>query len=460
MKVLFVQPRTNPHVWGGDAIFVIEPLWAEYLGAGVKSRHDTRLLDMRLEEVSFEATLRDFRPDIVAMTAYTVDVNTIKDLAKRARDFDPSIRVVLGGYFANKNADQLLAAGIDVVVPGEGVNTFRELIDTWQDRGRQADLRNIAGLAFPVDRQVHATPVRTWPSLDSYPFPDRRLSAHIRGRYFDRWMKPVASLMSSYSCPFRCEFCCLWPTTAGKYLSRSPESLLAEIATIEEDYVWFTDDEAFIDGPRMESLARLLEANGIRKQYFFMTRSDSIRRNSHRFELWARAGLKRVMVGFESIRGQDLLTFNKEATVSDNDEAIAILQHNGLDINSNFVLTQDYQPVDFANLQRYVEAKDLSFPLYFILTPFPGTVLYERVRKDIFLHNYDFYDLLHTVLPTAMPLRDFYACFSRLYGAVEPLRRGILEYGEALDKVVVRNVRKVLESMRQTQPSSPLLPRL
>ena len=36
MKVLFIQPPTNPHVWGGDAIFVLEPLWAEYLGAGLR----------------------------------------------------------------------------------------------------------------------------------------------------------------------------------------------------------------------------------------------------------------------------------------------------------------------------------------------------------------------------------------------------------------------------------------
>jgi hopanoid C-3 methylase len=362
---------------------------------------------------------------------------------------------VLGGYFANANSHLLHETPIDVVVPGEGVNTLRELVDAWQDRGVHADLRGVSGLVFPGDGQMNTTPVRAWPSLDSYATPDRRLSAHVRGRYFDKWMKPVASIMSSYSCPFRCEFCCLWPTTGGKYLSRSPESLVAEIAGIEEDNVWFTDDEAFIDGPRMERVARLLDARGIRKQYFFMTRSDSIRRNPQRFELWARAGLKRVMVGFESIRAPDLLAFNKEATVADNDEAIAILQRNGLEINSNFVLTQDYEPHDFENLQRYVDAKELSLPLYFILTPFPGTVLYERVKKDIFLHDTDFYDLLHTVLPTAMSLRDFYAHFSKLYGAIEPLRRGILGYGESLDELVVRNVRKVLESMRPGQPLTP-----
>jgi radical SAM superfamily enzyme YgiQ (UPF0313 family) len=154
------------------------------------------------------------------------------------------------------------------------------------------------------------------------------------------------------------------------------------------------------------------------------------------------------MVGFESIRSQDLLTFRKDATVDDNDGAIAILQANDLEINSNFIVNQDYTADDFVNLQRYVEAKKLGLPLYFILTPFPGTVTYEKVKSDIFLHDYDFYDLLHTVLPTAMPLRDFYAHFSRLYGAIEPLRRGIQGYGDSLDELVVRNVRKVLTSMK------------
>lgn len=457
MRMLFIQPATNPHVWGGDAIFVIEPLWAEYLGAGLKSGHDVRLFDMRLEKQPLEDVLREFAPDVVGMTVYTVDVNNVKRLADRIKGFNDAIRVVVGGYFANKNYARLHHPSIDVVVPGEGVNTLRALVDTWDAKGFDADLRGIPGLALPVDGGMQATGVRPWPSLDSYPSPDRGLSAHVRSSYFDKWMKPAASISTSYSCPFRCEFCCLWPTTDGRYLSRSPESVVDEIAGIEEDFIWFTDDEAFIDGPRMEAIARLLEARGIQKSYFFMTRADSIRRNAKRFELWARVGLRRVMVGFESIRAKDLIDFNKEATPADNEEAIAILQRNGLEINSNFVLTQDYQPHDFVNLQRYVEAKQLSLPLYFILTPFPGTVTYERVKQWIFLHDYDFYDLLHTVLPTAMPLRDYYAHFSKLYGAIEPLRRGILGYGESLDELVVQNVRKVLESMRSAVPS-PVLP--
>ena len=449
MKVLFVQAPTNPHVWGGDAIFITEPLWAEYLGAGLKGEHDARLFDMRVQKTPLEDTLREFQPDVVGMTAYTVDVNTVRRLAGQIKAFNPATRVVVGGFFSNKNWAQLHDPNIDVVVPGEGVGTLRELVDTWAAKGLAADLSGLAGLALKQNGGMALTPVRRWPHLDTYGHPDRTMSAHVRHQYFDKWMKPVASITSSYSCPFRCEFCCLWPTTEGKYLSRSPESFVDEIASIPEEFVWFTDDEAYIDAKRMEKIARLLIERGIKKRYFFMTRADSIRRNAKGFELWAEAGLKRVMVGFESIRSKDLIDFHKDATVDDTHEAIAILQKNGLEINSNFIVGQDYEPVDFENLQRYVDAKNLGLPLYFILTPFPGTITHDKTKDQIFLHDYDYYDLLHTVLPTKLSLREFYSHFSKLYGAIEPLRRGIQGYGEDLDQLVVRGARKVLESMRE-----------
>jgi radical SAM superfamily enzyme YgiQ (UPF0313 family) len=435
-------------VWGGDAIFVIEPLWAEYLAAGLKDAHDARLFDMRVQKTPLADTLAAYQPDVVAMTAYTVDVKTVKRLAREIKASDREIRVVVGGYFANGSPQELRDPAIDVVVPGEGVNTLRDLVDAWADKGWGADLERVAGLALPQDGGMKLTAIRPWPHLDSYRIPDRSLSARVRDNYFDQWMKPVASITSSYSCPFRCEFCCLWPTTNGRYLSRSAESFVDEVATIREENVWFTDDEALIDGRRMHRIADLLAERGIRKQYFFMTRTDSIRRDPKLIEKWARVGLKRVMVGFESIREKDLVDFHKDATLQDTDAAIEILQSNGLEINSNFVLTQDYEPRDFETLQRFVESRNLGLPLYFILTPFPGTVTWKKLEPMIFERNYDLYDLLHTVLPTKMPLRDFYAAFSRLYGAIEPLRRGIQGFGDNLDELVVRNLRKVVSSMR------------
>src|SRR5262245_42213416 len=407
MRVLFIQPPTNPHVWGGDAIFVTEPLWAEYLASGLEDAHDVALFDMRVQKTPLSDTLASFRPNVVGMTAYTVDVNTVKRLAEEIKATDKAIRVVVGGFFANGAPAELLTPHIDVVVPAEGVNTLRELVDTWEAKGVKADLAGLRGLALHDNGGMKMTPQRPWPHLDSYRIPKRALSAHVREHYFDKWMKPVASIMSSYSCPFRCEFCCLWPTTNGKYLSRTPESFVDEVATIAEPNVWFTDDEAMIDVPRMHRIADLLQERGIKKSYFYMTRTDSIRRDPKLMEKWAKVGLKRVMVGFETIRDRDLVDVNKDATMEDTHESIAILQHNDLEINSNFVLAQDYEQQDFDNLQRFVDNRNLGLPLYFILTPFPGTVTYEKMKDQIIEPNYDYYDLLHSVLPTKMNLQDY-----------------------------------------------------
>ena len=450
MKVLFIQSPTNPYVWGGDAIFVVDPVWAGYLGAGLKGAHDTALLDMRVDDRQLSDVVREFAPDVVGFTSYAVDHNTVKRLAGEVKHHDPEIRVVVGGYHAGGAPEDFLHPNIDVVVPGEGVNTLRELVNTWDRDGWAADLSGIAGVAFEQDGVLAKTAARPWPPLDSYRIPDRTLSASVRDRYFDKWMKPVAAITSSYSCPFRCEFCVLWPRTDGKYLARSPESFVDEIGTIDEEFIWFTDDEAFIDAPRMDRIADLLLERNIKKRFFLMTRSDSIRNHPALIEKWAKAGLHRVMVGFESIREQDLTAFNKDATLEDNDIAINILQKNDLEINSNFVLTQDYDNGDFEQLRRYVEKRELPLPLFFILTPYPGTVTWRKVKDDIFLHDYDFYDLLHTVLPpTKLSIRDYYVQFSKLYGAAPPIARGIKDYGEGLDEQVMRNLRKALGSMNR-----------
>ena len=457
MKVLLIQPPTNPYVWGGDAIFIIDPVWSEYLGAGLNDAHDVKVMDMRVEKQAIEDVIKEWGPNVIGMTSYTVDYNSVKRLAKQIKAADPEIRVVVGGYHANGAPQEFMDPDIDVVVPGEGVNTLRELVDTWESKGWKADLSGIKGLAYKEGDNggMHKTPVRAWPHLDSYKFPDRSLTAHCREHYFDKWMKPVAAITSSYSCPFRCEFCVLWPTTDGKYLARSPESFVDEVATIEEDFVWFTDDEAFIDTRRMHEIADLLLERGIKKEYFLMTRSDSIRRDPALMEKWRKAGLRRVMVGFESIREKDLVDFRKDATTDDNDIAIDILKQNGFEINSNYVLAQDYDQKDFDDLRAYVEKYELPLPLYFILTPFPGTVTWQKFKDQIFLHDYDFYDLLHTVIPpTKMEIEDYYTQFSKLYSTVPPLARGIAQYGEGLDELVIRNLKKARKSMREA--SSPL----
>ena len=71
-------------------------------------------------------------------------------------------------------------------------------------------------------------------------------------------MQPLASIRTSKGCPFRCNFCALWKIAGGRYLKREPEKIVQELAEIEEEFVFFADDESLVDVARMKRLAELI----------------------------------------------------------------------------------------------------------------------------------------------------------------------------------------------------------
>lgn len=449
MKVLIVQPATNPKVLGGDLIFKTEPLWAEYLASAVQKNHDVEILDLRMGG-NFQETLERFQPNIIAMTAFTVDVNSVKKLSQEAKRLEPEILTVVGGYHASLAPNDFNDHNIDVIVIGEGIFTFKDVVEAFEEGD---NFSSIPGIAFRLENNLIKNESRPWHHLDSYNFPNRTLTTQHRKEYFDKWMKPLATIRGSYSCPFRCDFCCLWPMTNSKYLSRTPESFVAELKTIEEENIFFSDDEALIDVERMRKIADLIKKEGIKKQYFFMTRSTSIRKKPDIIEKWAEIGLRRVLLGLESPRERDLVDFRKDATIDDNNQAIAILKQNDIEINSMFVIAQDYDKKDFENMDNYVKSQGLEMPIFCILTPFPGTPLYEKVKKQIIVEDYDIWDLLHTVLPTTnLSLKEFYLEFAKLYGGLEPLYRGILSHRKTVSaEDTVENIRRVIKAMRKKE---------
>jgi hopanoid C-3 methylase len=447
MKILLVQTATNPKVLGGDLIFRTEPLWAEYLASSVQETHDVEILDLRMGG-DFQETLKNFQPNVIGLTAFTVDVNSVKRLLQDAKHFNPKILTVVGGYHASLSPEDFYDQSIDVIIRGEGIFTFKEVVEAFE---KGNDFNFIKGIIFFNNSHPVQTVSRPWPHLDVYNFPNRTLTAQYREEYFDKWMKPLATIRGSYSCPFKCDFCCLWPMTNSKYLSRSPESFIAELKTIKEENIFFSDDEALIDIERMNKIAEMIDKEGIKKQYFFMTRSTSVRKRPDIIEKWAKVGLRRVLLGLESPRETDLIDFKKDATIYDNNQAISVLKQNNIEINSMFVITQDYDKKDFENLNEYVKKQELEMPIFCILTPFPGTILYTKTKDQIIVEDYDNWDLLHTVLPTTkLSLKEFYMEYAKLYGGLEPLYRGILRHRESVSaENTVENIRRVFRAMKK-----------
>jgi radical SAM superfamily enzyme YgiQ (UPF0313 family) len=211
----------------------------------------------------------------------------------------------------------------------------------------------------------------------------------------------------------------------GKYVTRSPESVVAEFAGLPEeiDLVCFSDDNTLHDTGRAWRLASLIEALGIKKRFMMYARTDMIVNHPDLIARLRGIGLEYLLVGIESFRNEELKKLNKKVAVQTNIEALRILRKLDISVSPHLIVDPDFTREDFRQLFRYVCEMELFRPVFTVLTPLPGTELYEKKYEQLAIRDYDFFDFTHSVLPTKLSRREFYRQYASLYSKSYSFRR-------------------------------------
>jgi radical SAM superfamily enzyme YgiQ (UPF0313 family) len=140
-------------------------------------------------------------------------------------------------------------------------------------------------------------------------------------------------------------------------------------------------------------------------------------------EKWAEIGLKKVFFGLESFKDEELKSLNKKCTVEKNNRAIEILHKNKVDPLGAFVIQPYYKKEDFDALLEYMDKMKIYYHEFTILTPFPGTEFFDKVKGQLVFTDSRLFDLAHSLLPTELPSEEFYKLYSQLYRrAFSPIR--------------------------------------
>jgi radical SAM superfamily enzyme YgiQ (UPF0313 family) len=410
VKVLLVQPQ-SPRYLGFKYLALTEPLGLEAVAASIKN-HDLRILDLRLEK-SLAKVLRRFKPEAVGLSVpFTTAVYKSQYILSEIKKFNPRIFTFVGGHHASLNPYDFLGYA-DVVVTGEGEKTCPELLEAVA-RGR--DLREVPGLVYLKDQEPIFTPVQPLISpLDKIPTPARHLTEKYRDSYFYKEKKPLTMVETTRGCPYRCKFCSVWRFHNGKYRQLSPERVLSELKAVETEDVLFSDDNFLENVRRAEKIYQLIKASGLRKKFGFQARTDTIARHPEIIKKWREIGLDWVLIGFESFREKDLKELDKKTTVEVNEAAVKVLQENSINIQAAFIVHPDYSRREFEALGRYIKKLKLFSCQITVLTPIPGTDFFREKIQELTSRNYELFDFLHAVLPTKLPLDQFYEEFCRLY---------------------------------------------
>jgi radical SAM superfamily enzyme YgiQ (UPF0313 family) len=419
MRLLLVWPSSLNEVLGwGDLGAIAEPLALEYLAAGAaEDGHEYRILDLRLHVDALDEVLTEFRPDVIGVTGFSMHVRAARRVMARSKELLPGCVTVVGGHHATLLPDDYFHTYVDYVVVGEGVETLRAILARIA-KGGGGPLPGAWARRANDCFEFGGDAARS--SLEDLPLPDRRITSGDRQSYYIDWMRPVALVRTTVGCPFRCTFCSLWQIADGKYLMRDIARVVDEMRTVEEPFVFLVDDEAFVNGRRMERLAAALAEAGIKKRYFAYCRIDTIIRNRRAVAAWCEIGLERLFVGIDGIGARELELYNKKVQVAQIDEGLEVARELGVEIFAQFVVDTDATERDFERLRRFIEHKRIRYPSFTVLTPLPGTDMLRTFDRVTELDadgrpNWDLFDCQNAVVPTRLPRDRFMREYRNLY---------------------------------------------
>jgi len=419
MKVLLVQPRQRRragHRAGFRALAVIEPLGLEMVAGAIAGEHDVKLVDL-LPGVDLERAVERFAPDICGVScSFTVDVPQTLRIVELLRTLRPAASIFVGGHHASLSPGDFAVPWVDGIVVGEGESSLPDLI--WA-LASGSDLAAVPGLVLNTAAgQVHTGTRRLIADLDQLPRPERTLARPWLRSYHVGMRGHMNSVETSRGCPYKCTFCSVWRFHQGKVRFKSPGRVLEEIEATTGQNVFVTDDNFLASVPRAEAIADLLLERGIKKRFMFQARSDSIARHPETLAKLREAGFATAFLGFEKIDAKGMESVHKGSTVESNEAALAVLRKVGMNTFGTLIVDPDWGEGDFRRLYDYVRLHAIPNAWFTVLTPLPGTALFEQVHEALTTRNWEIFDLAHAVLPTKLGLERFYREYARLYTAV------------------------------------------
>jgi radical SAM superfamily enzyme YgiQ (UPF0313 family) len=395
------------------AEFMMEdvPLRLEYLAAYVRQNVElVEVLDLANLPMDLKDAIRRYQPDLVGISINYISThaNALK-LAEIAKSL--GTQVVVGGYQATAMASELaLSPFIDYVVRGEGEETFRELLSS-------TPIEAVRGISYEVGGQVVHNPDRPLiADLDSIPFPERRRRNRKYKLPFADLDSTVATayemIITSRGCWGRCTFCTEGLMTDGTQRYRKPEKVIEELDDILSLHpgkrlrIHIADPN--FGGKRRiteELYERMIEWRKRTRadvHFFVSLRPSAISESREMVRKMAAAGIDYLFVGMESPNNAALKAVAKPGETRERQEtAVRYLQEEGVEIMSNFLIGLPGQtPDDVLGLVEYAKKLKLADCYFSVMTPLPGSVLYEEAKKkgDLLEPDVTKYRLYDTVL--------------------------------------------------------------
>lgn len=361
-KLLLINPANKTRKgFRNDPSTCFMPVGLGIVAALTPDHWQVELLDESFEDFSFRPA------DLVGFTSFTATATRAYQIAATYRA--AGIHTVMGGFHASMCPDEV-AEYIDTVVTGEAENIWSDLI-------RDFETGNIKKLYSGGITDVNNIP-------------------HLRR---DIYKYPYAYdlVQTSRGCPIGCDFCTVTQMCGKTYRERDVEDVLDELEQTTRPLLFFVDDNLVNNNKDAQERAiRLFKGmvqRGIKK--FWLSQAALNFADNEEVLYWARkSGCRIILMGIEAESVQALKDVKKNLNLSRGvdsyERTFKKIHKYGISILATMIFGMESDTVeDLVARRNFILRSSIDTYQCTILTPLPGTGLYNRVKNQdrIVLNN-------------------------------------------------------------------------
>ncbi|UCE29566.1 MAG: cobalamin-dependent protein [Candidatus Bathyarchaeota archaeon] len=457
MKILFVEPPKD--YWFVMGEYLPPPYGILQLAAYLESKNQSaeiEVLDCQAENMDWKGLERHMEssaPDVVASSALaTCNTYVAVRTLETAKEVNPNVLTIAGGQHFTVMAQESLEIypEIDVIIRGEGELPLAELAKAFAEK---RPFSQVKGISFKHNGEILHNPLPPLiTNLNDLPYPGYHFVENVIHKYhFTAMSGPktrYALIEGSRGCQHRCTFCSQWKHWGGVWRTKSPKRIADEFEYCYEKYgskfIWLTDDN-FGLGERASDLAEEIIQRGFSNDimWFTQVRCDDVVKYHDLLPRMRKSGLQWTLLGVESPNQSTLQTFKKEIQPEDAKKAVRLLRKNDIFAHAMLIIGERKDSAEsIARVREFMNDIDPAFAIFAILTPFPGTEIFEKAKRKGWIEDFNWahYDMVHAVMPTETLSREqvqeeLYNCYRSFFGSWGRRLKGLLSTNEIKRRV-------------------------
>jgi len=413
MKILFIYP--NPAKTLPSFIVKVLSIFSNPIIPAFKAltnitseEHYIEILDERIENIDYEG---DY--DLIGISVMTNQAPKAYSISEEFRKRGK--KVVLGGWHPSALPDEAKQHA-DSIVIGEAEELWPQLLkDLEKDK-----LEQIYRQEKPVDLSLI-------PNLGN-------------GRIKQKGINSAVAIEATRGCPYGCNFCAITHSPGRRIFRVRPvENVISEIQKIPQKYLLFSDASLTINPNYTKDLFKNMK--DLDKKFYCYGNANVLFNDEELLKLAKEAGCISWTIGFDSISQKSLDSIGKKTNIADQYITVIEKIHDfGMNVEGSFMFGFDTDTSDiFDSTLDFICKSEIDKAEFHILTPFPGTPLFDELEKQnrILIKDWSKYDGKNVVyMPKHLTAED-------LTNGIQKMYNGFYNPSNIL-RMIGRNVNKGL----------------